>query len=476
MVNDILGITSTFSVTNTLPNDIWKVAIVFEGSTLSSQTYSTGVCNLNYPTGNLVVNTTGSNISIKLDALYNNNAIFDAQLYRNEVLIYTFAVNRNGADSLHLSYIDTPQYGQVCKYKIVALTLGELCQEQIATHTDSVYICEPQNIYIVPTYSPRTNQTLIWTNVAVGQIYKNNTLIATNTDSWIDTDATPNDVYTAKLRIGACEYTATNTAQPCHTLAGSISIQNGENVSITYNEPTYTQNKAIDVVFYSNNEVLYKYNYYIPQGNGVEVGTAHCINTKTEYKVKITYQPFCGAYELVYLDSISPVLNVENQIQDIIITEPEPNSIVFTPTPSVVPTTLYATTNGYNLASYYADGLSHFTYKCRDKESLQIDFYTSATYSLPCRPDTSIICNCGHFTNNNSTIIPNPIYNTAQLILPTGKTSAEVVLYNINGALVQNFGVLTDNTVVDFADLPKGLYIISINDGENNIKSKIIKM
>jgi ELWxxDGT repeat protein len=156
---------------------------------------------------------------------------------------------------------------------------------------------------------------------------------------------------------------------------------------------------------------------------------------------------------------------------------PAPKTIHYTVTPSVNPNAFYAKSDNIQLDSHNDNGQTHFTYVCQDILPHQIDFYVSESADPPCRPDTSIICNCAQFLSiSSSTVIPNLVHDATRLILDNNKANANVVLYDSNGQVVRDFGRLSHNTLLDFSVLNNGLYIITINDGENSVKQKIIKL
>jgi hypothetical protein len=70
---------------------------------------------------------------------------------------------------------------------------------------------------------------------------------------------------------------------------------------------------------------------------------------------------------------------------------------------------------------------------------------------------------------------PNPASQTLNVRLGYFETNSEVVIYNVTGAQVVKTTLTSQETVINVSKLPKGMYILSINNGREVETMKFIK-
>jgi len=70
-------------------------------------------------------------------------------------------------------------------------------------------------------------------------------------------------------------------------------------------------------------------------------------------------------------------------------------------------------------------------------------------------------------------IYPNPVTGLLNVECPTGEH--EVVVYDVNGRLINQFMVLNEHLSYNMSQLPLGLYIVEIRNEESVKAFKVVK-
>lgn len=75
--------------------------------------------------------------------------------------------------------------------------------------------------------------------------------------------------------------------------------------------------------------------------------------------------------------------------------------------------------------------------------------------------------------NKELAIYPNPANNSFEINLPSSETKARVTITNMMGQVIKDFQVNGSKTIVESADIPSGLYLVSINSDDFSKSSKL---
>ena len=73
-------------------------------------------------------------------------------------------------------------------------------------------------------------------------------------------------------------------------------------------------------------------------------------------------------------------------------------------------------------------------------------------------------------------VYPNPAKDYLQFYAPNAKCTIKYAIFNLNGALVLNGESIDNSNVsqISLASLSKGIYMLQLNNGENQLLKKFI--
>jgi len=77
--------------------------------------------------------------------------------------------------------------------------------------------------------------------------------------------------------------------------------------------------------------------------------------------------------------------------------------------------------------------------------------------------------------NNKISVFPNPVHNTLTIKIDDLKGMADIKLFDIYGKMVLQRSSTRNNTPLDIAKLPAGIYMVKIRNGETENTVKIVK-
>ena len=109
---------------------------------------------------------------------------------------------------------------------------------------------------------------------------------------------------------------------------------------------------------------------------------------------------------------------------------------------------------------------------CYRIDTINIGTYLTGNYTIKVDMLTGDP-NC-NIVNDTLTLTPNPTTTTLTITANTTNTTAQI--FTIEGkAATQKIPLVNTNTVIDVAQLPKGLYFVALQSKEGNAVKKLVK-